>query len=173
MASFLLVNVYSQYCLPPGSQQYAKLLASENLVNLYYFLNAQMKSFWWQEKNKIVEVGNKQCKSDEESYSISSNSSWIGTIMLFFNSCSFKKYLLHVLSVIDACDMTSNCNWDYTVCRKMNRLFHLGNCITLEFPGLYAKSWKETDLHSCLHCLCKSPSLNGPQRGGPFLKYTF
>lgn len=67
------------------------------------------------------------------------NSPCSGTIGYFPNSCSFRKYLLHVLRVIDAGDRTSYCNRDHAVTRKMNRLFHPGNCSTFEFPSLNAK----------------------------------
>ena len=65
--------------------------------------------------------------------------------------------------------MASHCNWDCTVSRKTNRLFHLGNCITFQCPSLNAKIWTQANLHACLHCrtclLVQISSLPGPRRG--------
>ena len=61
----------------------------------------------------------------------------------------------------------SYCHWDCTVSRRMDRLFHLGNCITSQCPSLNAKIWMQTNLHACLHCRThlrvQISSLPGPQ----------
>lgn len=66
------LSAYSQNCMIPSSQQNAKLLTKENLDNLCYFPNAQMKSCWWEKKSEIVE-NSKQWNVDGKKLQQSSN----------------------------------------------------------------------------------------------------
>lgn len=64
-------------------------------------------------------------------------------------------------------DTASHCNWDCTVSRKTNRLFHLGNCITSQCPSLNAKrsGCKPTCTRvstAGLTCLCEPLASLGP-----------
>ena len=146
----------------PVPKQGAKLFTWENLVNPHYLTDAHIKLYWWQRKHHIVEAGNRALEQPQEELKHSFQQSQVGNSAALSTLAASK-------GIYCMWDTASHCNWDCTVSRRMNRLFHLGNCITSQCPSLNAKIWTQANLHACLHCrthlLVQISSLPGHRRG--------